>query len=114
MIQFTDTALLEMDQVIHTSQSCIFSRDPDHFAVDIIALNIRLYFIIDQILRFLHRMIPVLARHQILPVLSKKTAVHTRCNISCHHCCLDRKSAASAKRINQNSIRFPRGQHDQC
>ena len=32
-----------MDQVINTGQSCIFSGGPDHLAVDIIALNIRLY-----------------------------------------------------------------------
>ena len=32
-------------------------------------------------------------------LLSRKRTIHSRCNICCHHCCLNWKCSTSAKRI---------------
>ena len=99
MTQCTDRSLLEMDQMIHTCILCILSCHPHNIPINIISLDIRLNLIIDQIIRLINGLIPEFLINQICPALSRKRTIHSRCNICCHHCCLNWKCSTSAKRI---------------
>ena len=113
MPQFTDTALLKMDQMIHSGAFCVLPRHAQHSSIHIIALDICLYIPAHQILRFLQGLIPCLFRNQMIPLLRRKIPFHARCDMSCHHSRFDRKCTAAAERVDQNPVRVPRGQLNQ-
>ena len=114
MMQIRNRSLLKMNQMIHARTLCILSGCFHHFRIDIISLNIYLDICIHKILCLFYRVIPQLFRNQIFPLLCGKLPVHSRCNICCNHGCLNRERSTSAKRIYQNTVLFPRCQHNQC
>ena len=111
MRQFRQRTLLKMDQMIHTCFSCILSGCFDNISINIISLNICLDLIIYQIICLINGSIPVFTSHKVCPFFCRKGTIHTRCNIGCHHGCLDRKCAASAERIYQDPVFMPGSQH---
>ena len=98
--------------LVHTGFSGILHRTFHNAAVKIISLNVHLHIPQDCILCLGDCLIPHLLWHNILPVLCGKFPVHTRCNIRTDHSCLNWKCSTSTKRINQNTIFIPRGQHN--
>ena len=102
-----------MNQMIHTCFSRVGHGYFDYFSINIITLNTHLHIIAYQIIRLRHRIVPALSRQKMLPRLSCKLTIHTRCNIGTDHSCLNRKGTAAAERIHKNTIFIPWCQHDQ-
>ena len=102
-----------MDQMIHACKLCVFPCNINHFSINIVALNIRLYIQIDQILCFVRRTIPAFPIDKMSPLFCGELPVHAGRHIRRHHRCFDRDRAASAERVYQNPIRFPGRQHNQ-
>ena len=113
MAQLRHRALLEMNHVIHSGSLRIFPRRLDYLAVNIVALNVYLYGIIHHLGRFINRVVPAFLRNQVCPALRQEGTVHARCHICRDHRRLDWESTASAERIDQNPVRFPRSQKNQ-
>ena len=102
-----------MDHVFHSRTLRIFPCCFDHISINVISLNIYFHSSVDHILCLFHTLIPEFAVNQVCPFLCCKITVHSRCDIRCDHCCLDREGTTSTKWIDQNPVRFPRSQKNQ-
>ena len=76
-------------------------------------MNIRLDGEVHEIVRLVHGVIPAFSGDQVLPVLGQELTIPSRCHICRDHRRLDWESTASAERIDQNPVRFPRSQKNQ-
>ena len=111
MAEFTDRALLEMDQFVHSCHFCVGTCCLDGSCIDIKALDIGFNIKIYTFSGFFSCILPAFLRDQMLPALGQKMTVQSRRHIRCHHCRLNRKGTASAERIDKNTVLFPGGEH---
>ena len=103
-----------MDQFVHSCHLCIGPCCLDSCRIDVKALDIRLNIKIYPLSGFFSCIFPAFLRDEMFPALSQEVAVHSRCHIRCHHCRLNGKGTTSAERIHENTVFFPRGQHQKC
>ena len=86
--QLRDRALLEMDQMIDLSKSCVLHSRLDGARINIIALDIHLNIPSDLILRLTGSIVPDFFRDNVCPVLGREGTVHARSDIRTDHGCL--------------------------
>ena len=111
MAEFTDWALLEMDQPVHSCHFCVGARCLNGSCINIKALDIGFNIKIYTFSGFFSCILPAFLRYQMLPALGQKMTVQSRCHIRCHHCRLNGKGTASAERIDKNTVLFPGSKH---